>query len=125
MRKLIKETPFDLPVENRGLFEFSNYSISVTELVKRINNLIDRETMSPLKLASVTSWLVNTGMLRVEQKSDNSTVKRPTEHGVAIGISVEERVGVRGNYTAVIYNKNAQRFILDNLDAIIEINNKK
>ena len=34
-------------------------------------------------------------------------------------ISTEERNGVIGNYTAVVYNRQAQQFIVDNIDAII------
>ena len=42
-----------------------------------------------------------------------------------LGISTEERNGVIGNYTAVVYNRQAQQFIVDNIDAIIDMMNRK
>ena len=36
-----------------------------------------------------------------------------------IGLSAEERSGERGAYTVTLYGPEAQRFILDNLDAML------
>ena len=44
----------------------------------------------------------------------------PTELGTSIGISTEERQTIQGRFTVVLYNKDAQAFILDNIDAISE-----
>ena len=35
------------------------------------------------------------------------------------GVSAEERSGKRGTYTVTLYGPEAQRFILDNLDAML------
>ena len=40
--------------------------------------------------------------------------------GQQLGITSEQRQGRNGTYTVVVYNKAAQQFILDNLDATIE-----
>ena len=59
-------------------------------------------------------------------QSDGKTSKLPTEQGSNIGISTEVRTGQRGEYTVVVYNKEAQAFIVDNLEAIIALKyNKK
>ena len=59
------------------------------------------------------------------QAGDGKTAKLPTEQGKAMGISTEERFGQAGTYHVTVYNKEAQQFILDNIEAIIEINNQK
>ena len=40
-----------------------------------------------------------------------------------MGIIREQRVSQYGPYEAVLYNLNAQQFIVDNLDAIIKYKN--
>ena len=49
--------------------------------------------------------------------------KLPTENGINMGIIREQRVSQYGPYEAVLYNLNAQHFIVDNLDAIIKYKN--
>ena len=45
--------------------------------------------------------------------------RRPTASGETLGISVEDRAGQYGPYQVVLYNQGAQRFIVDNVDAIM------
>ena len=52
---------------------------------------------------------------------DGKTVKRPTDKGRGLGISVENRIGMSGNrYTVVVYNQEAQQFIVDNIEAVMD-----
>ena len=52
---------------------------------------------------------------------NNKARKRPTNEGIGIGITVEEKTNQYGNvYEGVFYNKNAQHFIIDNLCAIVD-----
>ncbi|MGN0610851.1 MAG: hypothetical protein ACI4JI_03615 [Ruminiclostridium sp.] len=70
----------------------------------------------PYKL--ITSWLINIGAL-VETEGPSGKKKEPTEQGKELGIYVERRTGLRGDYDVVLYNQDAQQFIIDNLDAIL------
>ncbi len=45
--------------------------------------------------------------------------RRPTGNGRLLGISTEQRQGANGIYTVVVYDKAAQQFIIDNLDAAV------
>ena len=58
-------------------------------------------------------------MLSLSTDSEGKTVKRPTAHGIEIGITTELRHSVGGDYIVVLYNRNAQQFIIDNIDSII------
>ncbi len=81
--------------------------------------------MKKLSHRDITSWLISIEMLSEVIKPDGKTAKYPTEHGEKIGISKETRIGVRGEYIVTVYNKTAQEFIVNNLDAVIEFKNVK
>ena len=87
---------------------------SISVFVKEINRVIP-DNMKPLSYTSVTNWLVKTGYLVEILKEDGHKTKTPTEQGRSIGIYSEQRVGSNGEYTVVLYNSIAQRYILDNL----------
>jgi hypothetical protein len=80
--------------------------------------------MTKLKHTSITSFLIESGFLAQTEAGDGHHAKLPTEQGKSIGISTEERVGQNGTYRVTVYNTDAQQFILDNIDAVIEINNR-
>ena len=64
-------------------------------------------------------------MLYLHDFGVKKPVKHPTEEGNQIGITVETRMGRYGEYQVVLYNEGAQRFILDNLDAVVATEAKK
>ncbi len=120
-----KKLPFYLPLEDRDDFEFSDDPIPVSILTERINSLIDTDTMFKMKYRSITSWLVSVGILEEKVDSDGKTKKVPTKDGNAVGITSQQRTGMYGVYYVTVYNRVAQKFILDNIDTITEINNTK
>lgn len=46
--------------------------------------------------------------------------RNPTRNGTMLGITLEHRESPRGPYSVIVYDLEAQKFILDNLDGIIE-----
>lgn len=64
-------------------------------------------------------------MLRLGELGDGRSSKLPTEEGTRIGIAVELRSGRQGEYRVVVYGEDAQRFILDNLEAVVATDVKK
>lgn len=59
------------------------------------------------------------GFWRCPRVKGGTPTRRPTALGRTIGLSSEERSGKRGTYTVTLYGPEAQRFILDNLDAML------
>ena len=115
--------PFSLTYDQIRRYEFPDVSIPITALTQGINALSENEDMKKLKYTSISQFLEQSGMLEVVEQANGRKAKRPTDAGRSIGIYTEERTGQNGPYTAVLYNRGAQQFILDNIDAIIEINN--
>ncbi len=115
----VRRERFTLSAEAVQGFEYSASPLPISEIAKRISALKDDPNMRNLSHVSITNWLVSIGMLYVQDKGDNRTEKRPTEEGIRLGISTEARHGMRGDYTAVLYSTDVQRFIVDNIDAIV------
>ena len=71
-----------------------------------------------MKYRQINQWLLNEGMLYLYDFGGRRPVKRPTKEENRIGIILESRMGRYGEYQVVLYNEEAQRFVVDNLDAI-------
>lgn len=121
-QKKVRHIPFSLPIEERVRFEYSETPIPISEIAKRINALTD-EAMKPLTYRAIRDWLSSLGMLEDTLNSEGKTTKRPTQRGESMGVLMETRTGRNGPYFVVVYTLAAQHLILDNLDAIVELNN--
>ena len=115
----LQRLAFDLTFKQRERFEYSDIPITISELARRLNALIDTENMTKLPYTAISSWLTGLGLLETVTLPSGKLAKRPTEEGLENGIAVVERIGQNGPYHAVVYNAAAQHFVLDNLDAII------
>lgn len=114
-----KKIPYAVSYERRGDFVFSDIPIPASEIAKRLNDLTDDKDMKRMTYVMLAEWLVETGMLTAALGPDGKEVKRPTPQGTELGITVEDRISVNGPYQVVVYNRNAQQFLLDNLDAVL------
>lgn len=122
--KKVKKVPFSISFENAQKFPFSDEAMSVTVIAENINSLIDVETMKKITYKNLTDWLLEVGMLQETTSNGGKQTKRPTEQGREMGIFTEVRMGRTGEYTAVLYNRKAQEFIIDNIDAIMGLMEK-
>ena len=114
--------PYALPFEARSRYAFGEWPLSASQIAQRLNGLVDLSNMQKLKTTSITKFLLQSGLLFEEEGPSGKKNKRPTEAGWKLGISTQQRTGLNGDYSAVVYDQQAQQFILDNLDAIISIN---
>lgn len=106
--------PFFLPPEERDRFVFSDKPIGVATIAGSINALIDRDKMQCIKYPVITAFLLRQGLLE-----ESGQGELPTRIGRVLGIRAEERGGINGPYTVVLYGRSAQRYILDHLDEIV------
>lgn len=120
-----KKEAFSITLDEIEKFQFSDTSLPVSKIAEGINSLVDNENMKKITHKHITDWLISIEMLQINTKPDGKTTKRPTVHGNEIGITTEDRIGMNGNYTVVLYNRQAQQFIVDNIDAIIDMMNRK
>ena len=123
--KKVKKIGFTITQEEIKKYTFDEQPTSVTMIAKKINELVDSASMGNLKTSSITTFLLQSGFLVEHESLNGRKSKVPTNQGRSIGISREERIGQNGPYFVNIYNAEAQQFILDNIYAIIEINNNQ
>ena len=114
--------PFSLPNDKHDQVEITSEPAMIRRFTDRVNGLVDVSTMRKLKVTALTSWLVKNGYLREEIVNEKKR-KTPTKQGEELGISAELREGQYGSYLAILYNENAQRLLVSNLDQIIAISN--
>ena len=110
---------FFLSADSINNFSFSETPIPVSEITKRLNDLVDLEVCYKLKHSAITNWLISIGALEIRELADGRNTKRPTEQGKELGISSEKRTSMNGEYVVVVYSRDAQQFILDNIEAIV------
>ncbi len=124
-RKPRKDTsgiPFSISYEQLQKYEFSPH-ISTTALAKRIYELAGNSEMKKITYKPIVEWLTSRGLLRDMSAGDGKTKKVPTDEGWSIGIRLHRRDG-DSQVEYLVYNENAQRFILENFSAIVAFNEK-
>jgi hypothetical protein len=92
----------------------------ISQITDRINALNPKTNSAKLKATDITNWLLSIGILKVVSL-DAKNYKLPTDIGSEIGISVEQRRSSTDEYSIALYNIEAQKFIIDNLHAIVRI----
>ncbi len=117
-----EKQPFAISHEALKQFPISDAPLTVAEIAQRISALVDPLTMASLKPSSINTFLVQSGFLTVRQNSEGVSEKVPTERGRSIGISTVELQNPSFRIKHVtVFNADAQRFILDNIDSVIGI----
>ena len=117
-QKKTEKQDFVLSEEARATLQASDDPVSVSEIAKRLNELIDQETTKKISAAKINQWLLEQGLLKTIKLANNKQRKTPTHHGSEIGIFIEETVGRYGKYIAVLFSPSAQQFVYDHIDII-------
>lgn len=124
-KKKNNKIPFSVTPQQLADYVFDDNPITVTEITKKLNNLIDTEEMKGIKTTSITNWLIKINMLEYFADENGKNHKIPTENGIQLGITTQERLGMYGSYKVVLYDSNVQQFILVNIDTIAYYNTQK
>ena len=95
-------------------------SLQISDFIEPINEIARELGMKKITTTAFTEWLVDEGYMTEQKRIDNKRYKEPTAKGEALGIIAETRDGPYGMYKAILYNTNAQKFMLDNMDKIVE-----
>lgn len=113
-----KKIPFSVTYEQLKDFPF-NDKMTISVIVDNINKIALTDNMCKLTTTKITGWFLENGILSEQIGADGKKHRLPTEQGKDLGISTEERQGMYGMYLLVTYNKSAQQFIIDNMEAIL------
>lgn len=117
-----KLQPFSITVEQLAKVQISQEPIRVTQFTDLISAAADNPQMKKLCTTVVTDWLMEKGFLEQQNGPDGKSKRVPTREGLMLGLSMQLRQGQYGEYEAVYYNAAAQKFVLDNLFAMLTEN---
>lgn len=120
-----RKKEFSLSDDERSKIQISEIPLSVSEISKHLNDLIDLETTKKISATTINNWLLELKLLEVAIQPNGKNRKLPTEQGKELGIFAEERTGQYGTYITVLFSQSAQQFIYDNIEAIVGSKNEK
>jgi hypothetical protein len=91
----------------------------ISWIADRINTTLMQNGLKRITAAKINDWLISEGMLVLKNSPSNKTFKVATNSGEKLGITTEERI-IRDELCYVnLFNPNAQKYIIDHLDANI------
>lgn len=111
---------YDISTKESQKFEFSEEPITMAEICNRLNMLRSSSHMRKLKGISAIEVLTKYGYIQRERRK-----VIPTEEGMSTGIMIKEFTSNGNIMTKVVYGIEAQRFIVDHLKEVMEINKTK
>lgn len=114
------QTPFYITGEELARVNISDTPISVSVFVKAVNDAANVPARKKLSVLSVSNWLMKEGYLKMQEIEEGIHKRTLTEKSAGVGMSSELREGARGKYDIILYDKNAQRFLIDNIKDIIK-----
>lgn len=117
-----KKLPYTLSPEQAEQFEYSDTPITASEIFNRIIAVGPQYGVKKFPKRRLTKWLLCSDLIE-EIEINNTRIKQPTNSGKEIGILLEERQGEYGSYYVILYNRDAQHFIIDNIEAILAFDN--
>lgn len=113
-----KIKPFYLTSEELKKYEYNKYPLSITKILKKINNLITDQEMSKLKVSELVNWLLEENIIRVVE-INGKVAKVPTEIGFSLGLRVEHVVALSKEYDKIMYNAEAEKYIITNFNRLL------
>lgn len=108
-----------------SMVPISEEPLRITQIVENINRVIHDPQMKKLNTTVITNWLLKKGFMEKCPDQDGRERRVPSNAGVLIGLSTQIRQGKHGQYEAVFYNSEAQRFLLDHIESILDRSTKK
>lgn len=114
-----KKSGFYMTDEQRADFTVFDHPVYLKELVEKVNLLTEINKCKKFAAKWVTAYFVSIGLLVVDEELGS---KFATEEGRDLGIMSEKRQAIYSpkEYWVNQYSPEAQRFIIDNIDAITE-----
>ena len=98
----------------------AEHPLRISEFVGMLAAATDDPNTKRPSTTAMTDWLLSKGFMEKVPNAEGKQQRVPTEAGRRIGMYTETRQGQYGEYTAVYYSTEAQRFLLDHLEEIFK-----
>lgn len=119
-----RKKPFHMDEWEKKLIRISPEPIGIAAFSNRITDVIDPD-MKRIPGLHMTAWLEACGFLKTRELNDER-IKIPTKAGEDLGIVMVKKTTRDGrDYYKNLYNEEAQNFLIDHLDAIVNYQEKR
>lgn len=113
----MKKKKFYIYQEDLIQYQINRDYITISQMVNELNLKFCQDNMKKLRSEVITDFLVENGFLVL----NTNKRKIPTKKGEILGIKYKKYIDLNGiEYEINMYNKRAQKFILDNFYEIIQ-----
>ena len=120
-----KKSPFYLTEEEQNRIVLPQEDCLVSELAKAINDVIEDSGRKMLLAKNINDWLEKQGYLTKETDTQGKQRRIPTPKAAEIGLTSKIGVGAYGEYKIVMLSEQAQRFVLEHIQEIIDLIGKE
>ncbi len=115
-----KKEIFSITSEDLEKYQYSEYPVYISEITSQLNSINSNKNTKRLSAACINRWISSIGLIEEQTDNNGRTIKVPTESGIQKGIIQEQRISVNGTpYISLSYNNNMQKFIIENIQEII------
>jgi hypothetical protein len=116
----VEKVDFMITPEQLANVKVSPYPIRITEFTDALLQAVGTSTMKKPSAVKINNWLEQQGLLVKEPTPDGKSRRIPTAAGRNLGMTTQLRQSRDGEYLAIYYDANAQRYLLDNLFMILQ-----
>jgi len=116
----VEKAEFSITPEQLAQVPISPYPIRITEFTDALLQVVGTNTMKKPSAVKINNWLEQQGLLVKELTPDGKNRRIPTAAGRSLGMTTQLRQSRDGEYMAIYYDSNAQRYLLDNLFTILQ-----
>lgn len=115
----VRTVEFALTAEQRRQVWINPEPVRITAFVDALHRAAGNPDMKKPSAGRITEWLENKGLMYKQLNAEGKYNRLPTDSGRQLGMQTSERQSPAGTYMAVLYDRNAQQFLLDHLDEIL------
>lgn len=115
----VQKSEFAITPEQLAAVQISAAPIRITEFVNALMQAVDSISVKKPNVTKFTNWLIEKGFLAKETTPDGKNRRVPTAAGRNLGMTTQMRQSTEGEYLAIYYDANAQRFLLDHIYDIL------
>ena len=116
---VLERRDFHISREQLERVQLSPEPVRISQLTEMISAAVGDPQMKKLGATVITNWLLQNGFLEKQMLPDGKSRRVPSAKGIQIGLVSQLRQGRDGEYLAIFYPPEAQRFVLDHLPAMI------
>lgn len=118
----VQKEEFSITPEQLSQVQISNFPVRITEFADALQQAVGNANIKKPNVVKITNWLIEKGFMTKEAAPDGKSRRVPTPAGMNLGMTTQLRQTPDGEYLAVYYDANAQRFLLDNIFDIFTAN---